>query len=83
MTSSTMVTNEAMITINDGILTLSGIKFLIRVTTMLEEKRTNVVASPIPRPLVAEDVTARVGQSPSNNTNTGLSLINPLVKLVH
>ncbi len=71
-----------MITINEGILTLSGIMFLKIETTIFDITRTNVVANPIPRPLIAVVVTPSVGQSPRSRTNTGLSLIKPFVKFV-
>ena len=81
--SSTIVTKEAIITIKEGILTLSGIKFLINDITIFEQTSTNIVASPIPNPLIADEVTANVGHNPKSNTKTGLSFINPLLKFFH
>jgi len=80
ITKSTTVTKDAIITIKAGILTLSGIKFLTREITTLDMSKTNVVAKPIPRPLMAVDVTPRVGHIPSSWTKTAFSLKNPLVK---
>ncbi len=45
---------------------------------MFDMIRTAVVVSPIPTPLIAEVVTARVGHIPSIKTNVGFSLITPL-----
>jgi hypothetical protein len=81
MVSSTMVTNEAIITIKEGILTLSGIKSLTSETTKLDITKTKVVANPIPSPLMAEVVVPSVGQRPKSNTKTGFSFINPFEKL--
>ena len=47
---------------------------------MLEQINTTVAAIPIPMPLKADDVVARVGHVPSNNTRFGFSLMKPLVK---
>jgi len=69
-----------MITMKVGIRTLSGIIFRTMDTTIFDMTNTNVVAKPIPRPLMAEVVTPSVGHKPSNKMNTGFSLINPLVK---
>ena len=80
MDSSTMVTKEAMITMKAGILTLSGIKFLIRETTRLLITSTKRVASPIPIPLIALVVVPSVGHKPRKRTNTGFSFINPFVR---
>ena len=76
--SCTIVTNEATITINAGILTLSGIIFLSSEMIRLLSASTTAVVSPIPRPLIADVVTASVGHIPSVNTNVGFSLIIPL-----
>lgn len=43
--------------------------------------RTNVVESPIPIPLNAPVVTARVGHIPKRETNTGFSLSMPFVRV--
>ncbi len=69
-----------MITMNEGILTLSGIRSLTAETTIFDINNTNVVASPIPSPLIADDVTPRVGHIPSSSTKTGFSFINPFEK---
>ncbi len=63
MTKSTMVTNDAIITINDGILTFAGITFLKADTTRFDATRTKVVASPMAIPFMAAVVTARVVQN--------------------
>jgi hypothetical protein len=47
--------------------------------TMLERMRTNIVASPMLIPLMAEVVVANVGHIPRRRTNVGFSLIRPLV----
>ena len=52
-----MVTNDAIIIINAGILTLLGICDLTRETTIFDINKTNNVATPIPKPLYADDVT--------------------------
>ena len=76
--SSTMVTKEAITTINAGIRTLSGMIFLSKEIITLLSARTTIVVSPIPRPFIAEVVTARVGHIPSIRTKVGFSLIRPL-----
>ena len=48
--------------------------------TKLDIIKTVIVVSPIPIPLVAEVVTARVGHIPSINTKVGFSLMIPLYK---
>ena len=68
--------------INAGILTRSGITFRKREITTFEPKRTTVAAIPMPKPLIAEVVTANVGQVPNIRRRTGFSLINPLLKIV-
>ena len=78
--NSTIVTKEATITINAGIRTPFGIFFLKREINKFEKTKTTVVESPIPSPLIAEEVTARVGHIPSINTKVGFSLIIPLYK---
>jgi hypothetical protein len=72
-----------MMTIYEGILTLSGMYFLMTETTMFDINNTKVVANPIPNPLKEDVVTPRVGQSPRSNTNTAFSLKKPLLKLFH
>jgi hypothetical protein len=62
-----------------GIRTLSGIKRAIAEITILERIRTNIVASPMLIPLIAEVVVANVGHIPRRRTNVGFSLIRPLV----
>jgi hypothetical protein len=58
---------------------LSGIYAAIAEITILESIRTNVVASPILIPLIADVVVAKVGHIPRRSTNVGFSLIKPLV----
>ena len=75
------VTNDATITMNAGIRTLSGITFLSNDINALESIRTAVVVSPMPSPFMAEDVTARVGHIPSIITKVGFSVIIPFFNL--
>ncbi len=74
-----MVTKDAMTTMNEGIRTRRGMKFLRAEMTTLEQTRTKVVAKPIPIPLMAVVVTARVGHMPKTKRNMGFSLQKPLV----
>ncbi len=73
-----IVTNEAMTTMNAGILTLSGTRFLIAEIAQLLHTRTDVVASPMLNAVIALPVVPRVGQSPRSKTKVGFSLIIPL-----
>jgi hypothetical protein len=50
---------------------------------MFDISNTKVVASPMPSPLMAEEVTPSVGHIPSSKTNTGFSFINPFEKFFH
>ena len=68
-----------MTTMNEGIRTISGIRFLMAEITTLEHISTNIVASPIPIPLIAEEVVPSVGHIPSRSTNVGFSLIIPFI----
>ena len=68
-----------MTTMNEGIRTISGIRFLMAEITTLEHISTNIVASPIPIPLMAEEVVPSVGHIPSRSTNVGFSLIIPFI----
>jgi hypothetical protein len=63
----------------EGIRTLSGIYATIAEITIFERMRTNIVASPMLIPLMAEVVVAKVGHIPRRRTNVGFSLIRPLV----
>ena len=76
-----MVTNDAMMTMKAGILTLSGITFLSIEIRRLDITRTTVVVSPIPTPFIALVVTASVGHIPSISTSVGFSFIIPLYNL--
>ena len=76
--NSTIVTNEAMITMYAGIRTLSGINFFTSEITVFEHNSTLAVARPIPMPLIAEVVVASVGHIPSRRTNVGFSFKMPL-----
>ena len=76
--SCTIVTKDATITMNAGILTLSGMTFLSAEMKRLLNARTAAVVSPIPSPFIAEVVTASVGHMPSVRTKVGFSLIIPL-----
>jgi hypothetical protein len=53
--------------------TLAGIRPAIREITMLDKIRTNVVAKPIPIPLMADVVVPNVGHIPKTNTKVGFS----------
>ena len=75
-----MVTNAATITINAGMRTLSGITLRSAEIMALDRINTAVVVSPIPRPFMADDVTASVGHIPSIITNVGFSVIIPFFK---
>ena len=79
-TNCTIVTNEAMITMYAGIRTLSGISFRSREIMKLLIVRITIVVSPMPSPLIAEDVTASVGHIPSIWTKVGFSVIIPFFK---
>jgi hypothetical protein len=72
-----MVTNVAITTMNAGIRTLSGMRFLRRDITTFEHTSTNIVAKPIDIPLMAEVVVASVGHIPSTKANVGFSLKMP------
>src|SRR5690554_6456855 len=78
-----MVTKVAMITMKAGIRTLSGIKSFTSATTMLAMINTKVVASPIPKPFMAEEVTPRAGHIPSKRVKTAFSLKKPFEKFFH
>jgi len=69
-------------TMNEAIRTWLGINRLSSETNRLEKTRTNVVASPIPMPLMPEVVTASVGHSPRTNRKGGMVCHSPLVKLI-
>ena len=75
-----IVTNDATITINAGIRTLSGITLRSNEMNAFERISTAVVVRPIPRPFIADDVTARVGHIPSIITKVGFSVIIPFFK---
>ena len=47
--------------------------------SMFERTSTNVVASPIPNPFIAEVVVPNVGHIPRTSAKVGLSLIRPFV----
>ena len=80
MSRSTIVTNEATMTMNAGILTLSGMILRSAEIIRLDMISTAVVESPIPSPFEPEVVTASVGHIPSISTSVGFSLIMPLYK---
>ena len=56
-----------------------GIRFLIDEITTFEQINTNMVASPIPIPLMAEEVVPNVGHIPKRSTNVGFSLTIPFI----
>lgn len=64
---------------NAGIRTISGIRFLIDEITTFEQINTNMVANPIPIPLMAEEVVPNVGHIPKRSTNVGFSLTIPFI----
>jgi hypothetical protein len=68
-----------MTTMNTGIRTISGVRFLIREITTFEQMSTNIVASPIDKPFMALVVVASVGHIPSIRTNVGFSLTMPFL----
>jgi hypothetical protein len=74
-----IVTNDAITTINAGIRTLLGIRFLMSDIAMFERISTAIVATPIPIPLMAVEVTPSVGHIPKISTKVGFSLRIPLV----
>jgi hypothetical protein len=72
-----MVTNEAITTINAGILTISGTRFFINEMMRFEKISTIIVARPMDIPLRAELVVPKVGHIPKRRTKVGFSLIMP------
>ena len=56
---------------------MSGVRFLIKEITRFEQMSTNMVASPIDIPFIADVVVASVGHMPSRRTNVGFSLTMP------
>ena len=49
--------------------------------TMLEQINTNMVASPILIPFIAEEVVPSVGHIPNSNTNVGFSVMIPFINI--
>ncbi len=72
-----------MTTMNAGIRTLSGIKFLISEITIFDIINTAIVATPIPMPFMADEVTPIVGHIPRIRTKVGFSLTMPLTISCH
>jgi hypothetical protein len=72
-----IVTSDAMTTMNDGMRTMSGTRFLIREIIKLEKMSTAIVAKPMDIPLRAELVVPNVGHMPKRRTKVGFSLIIP------
>ncbi len=70
-------TKVAMIMMYDVIRISPGMNRLSRETKKLEPMSTNVVAAPMASAFATVLVTARVGQSPSIWTSTGLSVQRP------
>ena len=64
-----------------GMRTLLGISPRSREMRRLLNARTTSVVSPIPRPFMAEVVTASVGHMPSISTKVGFSFTIPLYNL--
>ena len=71
-----------MTTTNTGILTMSGVRLLIRDIARFEHISTNIVARPIDMPLTADVVVANVGHMPRSNTNVGFSLTIPFINIL-
>ena len=61
-----IVTNDAITTMNAGIRTIAGTRFLIDDIAALEQVSTAIVARPIDMPVNADDVVPRVGHIPNN-----------------
>ena len=80
MTIFTIVTNVAMITIYAGVLISSGINFLNKETSKLEQTKTTVKRIPIPIAASIDFVVAKAGHVPRIDTNNGFSMIMPLRK---
>jgi hypothetical protein len=59
--------------------TLLGIRFLMSEIAIFERMSTAMVATPIPMPLMAVEVTPSVGHIPKMSANVGFSLRIPLV----
>jgi len=76
--SSTTITNVAIITIKQAILTFEGIMFRSNETSIFEHTRTKTTAIPIPSPFSTDLVTARTGQRPNTSLNGGISSHKPL-----
>jgi hypothetical protein len=76
----TMVTKVAMTTTKAGIRILSGITFFNMAMATLEPINTIVVDKPIPTPLMADVVTAKVGHMPNTKRKIGFSGMMPLNK---
>ena len=77
----TTVTKVAITTMYPGIRTISGITFFNADMTMLEQINTNMVASPILIPFIAEEVVPSVGHIPNSNTNVGFSVMIPFINI--
>src|SRR5690606_41473851 len=72
------VVSDAMIITKTGKRTASLTILRINETVIFEQVRTSRVASPKPRLLTTEPLTASSGHSPSSWTSAGLLLHNPL-----
>ncbi len=79
ITNCKIETKAAITTINTGIRTLSGTRFLIADIAILEHIKTNIVQSPIAIPFDADVVVASVGHIPSNKAKVGFSFIIPFI----
>jgi len=64
--------------INVAIRTSLGINFLRREIIMLDITSVNITANPIVTPLIADVVTAKVGQVPKTIRRMGFSFQSPL-----
>ena len=63
----------------EGIRTMSGIRFLMAEMATLEHTSTNIVASPMPMPLMADEVVPSVGHMPNKSTKVGFSRTIPFI----
>ena len=62
---------------------MSGMIFRSKEINILLRANTTIVVSPMPSPLIADVVTARVGHIPSISTKVGFSFTSPLISRSH
>src|SRR6218665_1845131 len=63
--------------------TFLGIRLRTSEMMTLDKKSTKITAMPIPKPLLADLVTASNGHSPRTSLNGGISLHRPLLNSFH